>query len=192
MAEGADGVVVRQRVAVVLRAGDAVLLIHRWRDAEEYFVVPGGGVEPGETVEEAARREMREEASVEILGELLPLISFEGVDERHGVVQRFVAFTAEAWSGDVEMSDAAPEASTASASNRYQLEWVDLASLAALDLQPVEVKNALLALASQTGRVRERRNSNRQAEPALLDLRSAFRRKDARPGQSPTHASESS
>jgi hypothetical protein len=47
---------------------------------------------------------MREEASVEILGELLPLISFEGVDERHGVVQRFVAFTAEAWSGDVEMS----------------------------------------------------------------------------------------
>jgi 8-oxo-dGTP pyrophosphatase MutT (NUDIX family) len=46
MAEGADGVVVRQRVAVVLRAGDAVLLIHRWRDAEEYFVVPGGGVEP--------------------------------------------------------------------------------------------------------------------------------------------------
>jgi ADP-ribose pyrophosphatase YjhB (NUDIX family) len=148
MAGGAESDVVRQRVAVVLRTGEAVLLIHRWRDTEEYFVVPGGGVEPGETIEEAARREMREEASVEILGELVPLISFEGFDERHGVVQRFVAFTTAAWSGNVKMSDAAPEALTVSASNRYQLEWVQLGSLPPLDLHPAEVKSALLALAT--------------------------------------------
>jgi len=148
MAEGAESDVERQRVAVVLRTGKAVLLIHRWRDTEAYFVVPGGGVEPGETIEAAARREMREEASVEILGELVPLISFEGFDERHGVVQRFVAFTAEAWSGNVKMSDAAPEASTVSANNRYQLEWVELAFLPPLDLHPAEVKNALLSLVS--------------------------------------------
>ena len=146
MAEAAESKVVRQRVAVVLRAGTTVLLIHRWRDTDEYFVVPGGGVEPGETIEEAARREMREEASVEIPGELVPLIAFEGFDERHGVHQRFVAFTAEAWSGNLKMSDAAPEASAVSATNRYQLEWVDLASLPPLELHPAEVKNALLAL----------------------------------------------
>jgi 8-oxo-dGTP diphosphatase len=145
--EASGNKVVRQRVAVVLRAGDTVLLIHRWRGADEYFVVPGGGVEPGETIEEAARREMREEASVELPHELVLLIAFEGFDERHGVRQRFVAFTAEAWSGNVKMSDAAPEASTVSATNRYQLEWVDLASLPSLDLHPTEVKNALLGLA---------------------------------------------
>ncbi len=48
-------------------AGDELLLLH-WRDPVEGFAVwepPGGGVEPGESFEEAARRELREEAGLE-------------------------------------------------------------------------------------------------------------------------------
>ena len=37
------------------------LLIHRWKNGDEYFVIPGGGAEPGETAVQAAQREIQEE-----------------------------------------------------------------------------------------------------------------------------------
>jgi 8-oxo-dGTP pyrophosphatase MutT (NUDIX family) len=45
---------IRQRGAVALLSGADVLLIHPWRDGHEYLVVPGGGVEPGETLRREA------------------------------------------------------------------------------------------------------------------------------------------
>lgn len=137
----------RLRVAVALLSGTDVLLIHRWRDGHEYLVVPGGGVESGETIEEAARREVREEVGIELETPLVPLLDFEGFDQLHGVHQRFVAFTAESPTSRVGSSPSAPERLKASASNRYELEWIPLKALPLLNVQPPEVKAALAALA---------------------------------------------
>lgn len=38
-----------------------ILLIHRWKNGEEYFVIPGGGAESGETAVQVAQREIQEE-----------------------------------------------------------------------------------------------------------------------------------
>ena len=43
---------------------DKILLIHRWKNGQEYFVIPGGTIEPGEKPLEAALREMKEEVDL--------------------------------------------------------------------------------------------------------------------------------
>jgi predicted acetyltransferase/ADP-ribose pyrophosphatase YjhB (NUDIX family) len=50
-------------VAVVVR-GHKLLVIARVLDGHEYAVLPGGGIEPGETPEETAVRELAEECSM--------------------------------------------------------------------------------------------------------------------------------
>jgi 8-oxo-dGTP pyrophosphatase MutT (NUDIX family) len=63
---------------VPLIGGARVLLVRQFRYVARRFTweIPTGGVHPGETLEEAARRELREEAAVEART-LRPLLSFD-------------------------------------------------------------------------------------------------------------------
>lgn len=45
---------------------DKVALIERFRGGNHYYVFPGGGVDEGETIEEAAMREMVEETGLRV------------------------------------------------------------------------------------------------------------------------------
>jgi 8-oxo-dGTP diphosphatase len=54
----------RIRVAGLLRRGDAVLLCNHRKGELSYWLLPGGGVEEGETMEEALRRELAEECGL--------------------------------------------------------------------------------------------------------------------------------
>jgi len=57
--------IMRHRAAVfVFGENGSVLLFHRFRNGHEYYVVPGGAVEPGETPEQAAARELKEETAI--------------------------------------------------------------------------------------------------------------------------------
>ena len=62
----------RDRSAGVLVEDAQILLVHRWRGEDEYFVVPDGGVEDGETPEQACAREMLEEVNLSVeVGDLI-------------------------------------------------------------------------------------------------------------------------
>ena len=50
-------------VAVIIK-DNKVALIHRKKEGRDYWVFPGGGVENGETPEEAVVREVQEELSL--------------------------------------------------------------------------------------------------------------------------------
>ena len=68
------------RARVVIVESGRVALIKRVRAGMTYYIFPGGGVEPGETPEQAATREAREELGVDVVvGDLLLEEVFHGV-----------------------------------------------------------------------------------------------------------------
>ena len=60
----------RIRVSAILRWRDRILLCRHEKPGKEYWLLPGGGVNSGESLVDALRRELAEEVGID---ELLPL-----------------------------------------------------------------------------------------------------------------------
>lgn len=56
----------RIRVAAIVLRGDALLLARHQKEEKTYWVLPGGGVEYGESLADALVREVKEETSLEV------------------------------------------------------------------------------------------------------------------------------
>jgi 8-oxo-dGTP diphosphatase len=82
----------------ILRDHQILLITHREHDTgRSYWVIPGGGLEPGETPEQCTRREMQEETGLEVqVGRLL----FEEEGVRGSVEWRKLTYLCEILSGD--------------------------------------------------------------------------------------------
>jgi 8-oxo-dGTP diphosphatase len=55
----------RIRVSVILRWNDRVLLIRQEKPGKEYWMLPGGGVQSGESLVDALHRELAEECGID-------------------------------------------------------------------------------------------------------------------------------
>jgi 8-oxo-dGTP diphosphatase len=114
-------------VGAVVWHGERVLLVQRGRPPREgQWSLPGGAQQLGETVADAARREVREEAGIEIEpGEPIATIDLIERDEDGSVRYHYtlVDFTAEAASPELTPGDDAADA-----------RWFGLDELAALGL----------------------------------------------------------
>jgi 8-oxo-dGTP diphosphatase len=125
----------RHRAAVFIIEQDKILLLYRNKNGKEYYVVPGGGVESGETPEQAAMRELKEETGLDVvLGEKIG--EFED-DFNH---QFF--YIAESWSGSPVLGG--EELERQSPTNTYRLEWVLIEKLSEIDLRE-EARRILLS-----------------------------------------------
>jgi ADP-ribose pyrophosphatase YjhB (NUDIX family) len=120
-------------VAVVIDSGE-VLLIRRERDGRVYSVLPGGAVEPGESLEDACLRELREETG--LIGRVQGLLSVP-VDLESPAF--YLRVSAASW--DLQLGG--PEAARASTTNTYSPEWVTLAESSRCDLVPVGAVTAI-------------------------------------------------
>lgn len=56
----------RVRVAGIIIEGEKVLLVSHRKDGAVYWLLPGGGVDYGESLEEALRREFLEELNIHV------------------------------------------------------------------------------------------------------------------------------
>ena len=73
----------RTRAGVILIEDNKVALIERHRAGLEYYVFPGGGVDEGETIEQAAIREAMEELGIEVaIKQKMAIIHF-GLSTQH-------------------------------------------------------------------------------------------------------------
>jgi ADP-ribose pyrophosphatase YjhB (NUDIX family) len=104
----------RLRVSAILRWQGRLLLCRQEKPGKEYWLLPGGGVDAGETLIEALRRELREELGVEadvqfegpvaIIDSIAPKTSLA---RRHIVHVLFAADLSHRSLEDVETRDAA-------------------------------------------------------------------------------------
>ena len=73
----------RTSVRAIVVKDDTLLVMHRNKKGKEYYALIGGGVDPGESLEEALHRELEEEACIAVSNPRLVIIQEGG--ERFGL-----------------------------------------------------------------------------------------------------------
>lgn len=126
------------RATAVVCKDDSTLMIHRFRDGQEYYVLPGGKVEENEKPEEGVLRELVEETS--ITARLIEKIfSFNDGDGREHQL-----FRCEYVSGEPKLKTDSVEQGRSSDNNRYLPMWVEIKKLPNLTIWPKGTKEFLL------------------------------------------------
>ena len=127
--------------AVVEREGRLLLVRHQKPDRDPYWVLPGGRLEPGETIPECATREVAEETGV--------ITQFSGLlyvgeflrEDRH-TVDVTARMSVDGGSEPALGSD--PEVAPGAEPTLREIRWVGVEELRGIGLLPVPLKERLL------------------------------------------------
>ncbi len=111
------------RSAGIIIRGNKILLIHRKKEGDEYWVFPGGGVEDEETPEETVVREIKEELSLKASNPRLAFM-YEINGTKHPM------FLVDIENGEPVLGG--PEAERNSEQDSYAPKWVKIEKLRGL------------------------------------------------------------
>ena len=127
--------------AVVERKGALLLVRHQKPDRDPYWVLPGGRLEPGETIPGCASRELAEETGLTARFSGILYVSEFLREGRHtiDVVARM------ALEGEAEASlGSDPEVAPGNEPTLAELRWVSVEELQEIELLPASIKERLL------------------------------------------------
>ena len=136
----------RTRVAGIIFIDGKIALMHRKDvlkrpEMPEYYTLPGGGLEEGETLEEGTKREIKEEfgIDVELVKKLYEIKSEKFNQKEIFYLCKYVSGTfgtgeGPEFSGDPKYIE----------SGKYLPELIDIENIEKINLMPPEIKNRII------------------------------------------------
>lgn len=119
--------------AIIIEGNDVLTMFRRKKledgNYKEYYVIPGGGVEGEETLEETCIRELKEEYNVDI-----KILGYLGCDERDTTIGYF--FHAEIVLGEPVLGG--EENDRNNVNNYYEIRKVNIDKLNEIDIDAVD------------------------------------------------------
>ncbi len=125
----------RVRATAIIIKDSKVLLMHRKKKGEEYWVLPGGGIEENETAEEAVIREVWEETGLKVLQ-----AKFAFTNAIHDNIEH-PFFYCDIEDGEPVLNG--PEKVVNCEENWHNPEWIDLEIARQLAIYPATSKKLL-------------------------------------------------
>ncbi|WP_043931374.1 NUDIX domain-containing protein [Bacillus sp. EB01] len=132
---------IRVRAGALILENESILLVEFNDEKGIHYNLPAGGVEPGESVIEAVRREAKEEASVDVevgpmafVYEYVPHLNRNRYGEVHSLG---LVFECRIQEGSIAMMPAHPDP------NQTAVKWVKLSELGDIVLYPNMKKHIL-------------------------------------------------
>jgi 8-oxo-dGTP diphosphatase len=136
----------RIRAAVALHGPQGVLLVRHQKQDRSYWLLPGGGVEFGESATAAARRELLEETGLEVeVDELMYVAESMAPDQSRHVVH--LVFRARLMGGTIAVEH---EPERVGRGRVVEVQWVALDKIEALVMHPPLTNQLLEALKQPT------------------------------------------
>ena len=127
--------------AVVERKGALLLVRHQKPDRDPYWVLPGGRLEPGETIPECAGRELAEETGL-TAGFSGVLYVSEFLREGRHTIDIVARMSSQ---DEVKASlGSDPEVEPGTEPTLRELRWVSVGELKEIELLPASIKERLL------------------------------------------------
>ncbi len=134
-----EQIVRNDRAGCIIIQNNLLALIERQRDGQVYYVVPGGTVETGESLQTAARREAKKELGVDVaVGRLVARIR-HNKRMQHYFLCHTTGGVLGTGTGPEMRGEYPPEQGT------YRAIRLPLSALGAVDLRPAQLKPYLIA-----------------------------------------------
>ena len=132
--------------AVVEREGSLLLVRHQKPGRDPYWVLPGGRLEPGETIPGCASRELAEETHLTATFSGVLYVSEFHKEGRHTI--DVVARMALEGGGEATLGSD-PEVAPGTGPTLTEVRWVSIEELREIELLPASIKKRLLRDASK-------------------------------------------